>query len=77
VANEHAQDDRILLGLGEEAEVRLPTLEEQFTYAVGEKEAVMVVHHADRGDEVMPACGRRVAARTYGVKLSVEGEGEL
>jgi hypothetical protein len=76
VANEHAQDDRILLGLGEEAEVRLPTLEEQFAHAVGDKEPVIVVHHADRSDDIMPACGRRVAARTYGVKLTVEGEGE-
>jgi hypothetical protein len=76
VTDEHAQDDRILLGLGEEVEVRLPTLEEQFAHAVGEQEPVIVVHHVDRGDEVMPACGQRVAARNYGVKLSVEGQGE-
>jgi hypothetical protein len=74
VTDEHAQDDRILLGLGEEAEVRLPTLEEQFTHAVGEQEPVIVVHHADRADDIVPARCRKVAARTYGVKLSVEGE---
>jgi hypothetical protein len=76
VTDDRTPHDRILLGLGEEAEVRLPTLEEQFAHAIGEKEPVIVVHHADRGDEVMPACGQWMAARTYGVKLSVEGEGE-
>jgi hypothetical protein len=70
VTDQHVEDDRILLGLGEEVEARMPTVDEQFTHAIGAQEPVFVLHHADRDDEVMPARGKRVAARSYGVKLS-------
>jgi hypothetical protein len=76
VTDAHGQDNCILLGLGEQVEVRMPTLDEQLAHAVGEREPIIVVHHPDRGDEIVPARGRRVAARSYGVKLLVEGEGE-
>jgi hypothetical protein len=70
VTTNHDGARRILLGLGEEVEARPPTRDEQSAYEIGADEPVFVVHHADRADEVVPARGRRVAARTYGVQCS-------
>jgi hypothetical protein len=60
----------IYLGLGEEAEARMPTVDEQVEHEISVDEPVIVVYHTDRQPEVFPASRATVVARNYGVRLA-------
>jgi hypothetical protein len=68
--NHKAGERLILLGVGEEAIIRLAGSDEDFDGGLGDFGAVVELHRADRDPEVIPAQGVRIAARSYGAVTS-------
>jgi hypothetical protein len=68
--NQKADERLILLGVGEEAIIRLAGSDEDSGGRVVEFGAVVELHRADRDPEIIPAQGVRIAARSYGAVSS-------
>jgi hypothetical protein len=68
--NQKADERLILLGVGEEAIVRLAGVDEEFGSCVIDFGAVVELHRVDRDPEVIPAQRVRIAARSYGAVTS-------
>ncbi len=67
---------RLLLGLGEEAEIRRPTKGEQAALGLRTGDLVVEYRHTDREPDVRPAAGVILAPRSYGVRLPDGGPQE-
>lgn len=67
---------RILLGLGEEAQIRRPTKGEQATLGLRTGDLVAEYRHTDRAPDVLPARGLVICPRSYGVRLPDGGPQE-
>jgi hypothetical protein len=68
--------DRLLLGLGEEVEIREPTKGEHATLGLRTGDLVVEYRHPDREPDIFQALGVVLAPRSYGVRLPDGGPQE-
>jgi hypothetical protein len=62
-------DTRLLLGIGEEVQVRPPTPDECRRGKLDPHELVIEYRHTDRDPDILPASGVVLAPRLYGLRL--------
>ena len=59
--------DRVALGVGEVATIRLPTSRERTTLNLNGTDPVLVISHVDRNPDIIPALDVSVVPRPYGI----------